>query len=255
MKRDSRVVAALLVLTLFGPFAAPATADDQRYLVSGRDSFVIGGGDIESEVDYRGTQRLTIVRHGKVARYVAKVAYERNDQGAETSASADFVVDLLPGGEQLASADHDPDYLTILNQPFSAQLDRKTLHDLRTLSGSAPFDFPSPFTGSVMHGTLKALGSGILGAHQVAGVRFAADGPMNGRLADRPGLNLIGTISMTGTAFYDVDTALLVSLDATVTISASVSNRQSNDPVTIVYRRSIRSDDQAQASAANRPRR
>ena len=158
MKRDSRVVAAFLLLTLFVPLTAPAAADDQRYLVSGRDSFVIGGGDIESEVDYRGTQQLTITRRGKVARYVAKVVYQRKDQGAETSASADFVVDLLPSGEQLASADHDPDYLTVLNQPFSAQLDRRTLNDLRTLRGSAPFDFPSPFTDSVMHGTLKALG-------------------------------------------------------------------------------------------------
>jgi hypothetical protein len=255
MKRDSRVVAALFVLTLLGPLAAPASADDQRYLVSGRDSFVIGGGDIESEVDYRGTQRLTIVRRGKVARYVAKVAYERNDQGAATSASADFVVDLSPSGEQLASADHDPDYLTVLNQPFSAQLDAKTLHDLRRLAGTAPFDVPSPFTGSVIHGTLRALGTGIMGAHQVAGVRFEADGPMKGRLVDRPGLNLVGTITMSGTAYYDLETALLVALDATVTISGTVSNRQSNDPVKIVYRRTIRSDDQAHASAANRPRR
>ena len=66
---------------------------------------------------------------------------------------------------------------------------------------------------------------------------------MNGRLPDRPGLSLVGGIAMSGTAYYDLDTALLVSLDATVTITGKVSNRNGNDPVTIVYRRTIRADD------------
>jgi hypothetical protein len=255
MKRDSGVAATFLALALAGALGAPARAADQRYLVSGRDSFVIGAGDIESEVQYRGTQRLTVTHRGKVSRYVAKVAYERNDQGAATSASADYVVDLLPNGDPLDAADHDPDYLTVLNQPFSAQLDPKTLRDLRDLHGSTPFDFPSPFTGSVIHGRLTALGTGILGPHQVAGVRFEAAGPMKGRLPDRPGLSLVGTIAMSGSAYYDLDSALLVWLDATVTISGTVSNRESNDPVTIVYRRTIRSDDQARASTAERGRR
>ena len=255
MKRDSKVVASLLGLALFGALAAAAAADDQQYLVSGRDSFVIGGGDIQSEVSYKGTERLSISRRGRVSRYVAKVDYERSEQGATAPASADFVLDLLPTGAEVASADHDPDFLTVLNQPFSAKLDAKTLRDLRRLRGTAPFDFPSPFTGSVMRGHLRALGIGILGAHQVVGVRFEAAARMNGTLADRPGLSLLGTIAMAGTAYYDLDSALLVALDATVTIAGNVSNRTSKDPVTIVYRRAIRSDDQARASTAEGTRR
>ena len=86
---------------------------------------------IKSETRYQGRELLTVRRHGKAMRYTAKVNYVRNDQGAESDAVADFVSDLLPTGEQLDSADHDPDYLTVLNQPFSAQLDVATLEDLK----------------------------------------------------------------------------------------------------------------------------
>jgi hypothetical protein len=243
MNRVQPVAATLLALALVNALGGTARAAGQRYQVSGHDSFVIGDGDIQSETEYRGTQVLTVSHRGKITRYVATAAYERSDQGAATKASADFVIDLLPSGDQIASADHDPDYLTILNQPFSARLDPKTLRDLRGLKGRAPFDFPSPFTGSAIHGHLDRAGSGFMGPHHVLGVRFEAAGPMNGRLPDRPGLSLVGGIAMSGTAYYDLDTALLVSLDATVTITGKVSNRNGNDPVTIVYRRTIRADD------------
>jgi hypothetical protein len=73
-------------------------------------------------------------------------------------------------------------------------------------------------------------------------VRFEAAGPMTGALPDRPGLTLAGKIAMRGTAYYDVDTALLLQLDTTVTISGTVSNRAGKDPVTIVYQRKIKAD-------------
>ena len=63
---------------------------------------------------------------------------------------------------------------------------------------------------------------------------------MNGRLPDRPGLTLSGTIAMRGTAYYDGATALLLALDTVVTITGNVSNRSNKDPVTIVYSRTIR---------------
>ncbi len=255
MKRAPVSVATLLTIALMSALAEPVRAADQGYLVSGRDSFIIGAGDIQSEVEYRGTQRLTIVRRGKTMRFIAKASYERSDQGATTTASADYVLDLLPNGDQLASADHDPDYLTILNQPFAAQLDLRTLRELRRLRSRAPFDFPSPFTGSTIHGQLERAGVGMIGRHQALGVRFDAAGPMKGRLPDRPGLNLAGGIVMRGTAYYDLESALLVWLDATVTISGTVSNRASSDPVTIVYRRTIRADDQPQGSTAQNGRR
>jgi len=145
-------------------------------------------------------------------------------------------------GDQIASADHDPDYLTVLNQPFAVQLDAKTLNELRTLRATAPFDYPSPFTNTVFHGRLERIGVGMIGPRQAVGVRFEAGGPMKGSLPDRPELKLVGGIVMSGSAYYDLETARLLSLDATVTISATVSNRSSKDPVTIVYRRTLRAD-------------
>ena len=53
-------------------------------------------------------------------------------------------------------------------------------------------------------------------------------------------MTLSGTIAMRGTAFYDIATSVLLALDTTVTITGNVSNRTGNDPVTIVYARTIR---------------
>jgi hypothetical protein len=242
MKRAPVVAAILCTLAIAGGPAGPVRAADQHYLVSGRDSFVIGDGDIQSEVNYRGSEVLTVTRRGTTTRYVAKVSYVRDDQGAASPATAAYVVDFSASGDQIASADHDPDYLTVLNQPFAAQLDAKTLTELRTLRAAAPFDFPSPFTNTTFHGRLERIGVGRIGPRQAVGVRFEAGGPMKGSLPDRPELKLVGGIVMSGSAYYDLETARLLSLDATVTISATVSNRSSKDPVTIVYRRTLRAD-------------
>jgi hypothetical protein len=218
---------------------------DQSYDVSGSDSFSIGAGDITSRVSYRGTETLTAEQNGRLIRLSARAVYVRSDQGAESQAVAEYVSDVAADGTVVASADRDPDYLTVLNQPFAAQLDRPTLDDLQSLRAPLPFDFPSPFTGSSLHGYLQKLPPGSVAGRPAAGVRFEAAGPMRGALPDRPGLTLIGTIAMRGTAFYDRSRALLLALDATVTISGYVSNRTGNDQVTIVYRRTIRAADAA----------
>src|ERR1700724_1294064 len=132
----------VLALALAGELWAAQACADQAYTVTGKDSFTIGGGDIQSEVEYRGSQILTVRRHGKATRYVAKVEYVRTEQGASSSEHGSFVADMLPSGEQLDSANQDPDYLTVLNQPFSVQLDPATLAALRRLDGPLPFEFP-----------------------------------------------------------------------------------------------------------------
>ena len=220
-----------------------AQSQEHRYVVTGRDSFSIGDGDITSETRYRGTETLTVRRNGKAMRYTAKVEYTRDDQGASSDAKADYVTDLLPSGEALDTADHDPDYLTILNQPFAAQLDTATLTELRHIHGPVPFEFPSPFTGATLHGRLDAVGPGRIGGRDAFGVRFLAGGPVRGPLPDRPGLILRGGIVMRGTAYYDTASALLLALDATVPISGSLSNRKAKDAVTIVYRRVVRAQE------------
>ncbi len=242
----------LLALLVAREFASSAAAD-QAYTVTGKDSFSIGAGEIHSEVTYAGTQTLALSRHGKTTRYAAHVAYTRSDGTASTGATGDYVADVLPSGDTLDSADHDPDYLTVLNQPFAARLDRQTLADLRRLKGPLPFDFPSPFTGSSLHGYLRHLGNGLIGPRRAIGVKFEAAGPMKGALPDRPGLTLAGTIAMRGSAYYDAADAILLTLDTTVTIVGTVSNRSSNDPVTIVYERKIHADVPPRAQGTQTP--
>lgn len=246
------LVVSYLALAYVCAVAAPAGAD-QTYAVSGRDSFAIGAGDIRSVVTYEGMQRLRVRKRGKFVRLDAHVTYVRGDGSARSDAVGDYVADVLPSGEMVDSADHDPDYLTVLNQPFAAQLDRATLADLQHLHGALPFDFPSPFTGSSLHGYLQHIGNGRVRSRRSVGVRFESAGPMRGELPDRPGLTLQGTIAMRGTAYYDLDTALLVLLDTTVTITGNVSNRTGKDPVTITYARTIRANGGARAGKALPP--
>ncbi len=244
------LAAALLVLVLAGELTTAAYADE-TYTVSGSDDFSIGSREIRSEISYRGRQTLQARPHGDGTRLRAYVTYTRDDAGARSIATGEYVTDLSPAGETLATADHDPDNLTVLDQPFAAQLDRQTLHDLGGLHGALPFDFPSPFTRSSLHGYLQHIAGTKVAGRRAVGVRFEAAGPMHGSIPDRPGLTLAGTIAMHGTAFYDSATAILLALDMTVTVSGNVSNRSRpvhqrkalvnrKDPVRIVYSRTIR---------------
>lgn len=251
MKRAPLVASFLLLAVLWEP-STPARAG-QVYTVAGKDSFSIGAGDIQSEVVYAGTQTLSLRKRGRVLRFKAHVQYDRSDGNASTPATGDYVADVLPSGETLDSADNDPDYLTVLNQPFAAQLDSATLGDLRHLNGALPFDFPSPITGSSLHGYLEHVADGPVGGRSAIGVKFEAAGPMKGTLPDRPGLTLEGTISMRGTAYYDVRSALLLALQTTVTIEGTVSNRAGKDPVKIVYDRTIRARRHGTAETARSP--
>jgi len=231
---------AVALFYALGPAAQAAQTSTWTYATIGSDDFSIGAGDVKSSVGYRGRQTLTIERHGERIRFRAHVRYTRSEASADHQLAANYVADVLPSGTLLSSSDRDPDYLTILNQPFAAQLDGPTLTDLSGLHGSLPFDFPSPFTGSSLHGYLQHVTAGPVKGHPSVAVRFEAAGRMRGALPDRPGLSLGGTIAMRGTAYYDRRTAVLLVLDTTVTISGNVSNRTSRDPVTIVYARSIR---------------
>ncbi|GAC1444758.1 MAG: hypothetical protein NVS2B8_21170 [Vulcanimicrobiaceae bacterium] len=239
---------SFLTLALTCVLVAAARAD-QTYTVSGKDTFAVGADDIRSEVTYNGLQRLSVTRRGALQRMQAHVAYTRSDGSAQNEATADYTADVTAAGETTDSADHDPDYLTVLNQPFSAVLDRGTLADLQHLHGALPFDFPSPFTGSSLHGYLQHIGNARVGPSHSIGVRFESAGPMKGELPDRPGITLVGTIAMRGTAYYDRRTALLLALETTVTITGTVSNRAGKDPVTITYARSIHASPHAASTA------
>jgi hypothetical protein len=233
---------ALILLALVFALAARANANPalQRYTVDGKDTYRIAGSDLRTEIVYAGTQQLSIRHRGGTTYFAATVSYERRESSGTTRASGSFDSEILANGEERDTANSDPDYLTILNQPFAVQLDGPTLNDLRHVTGAVPFDFPSPMTGAPLHGSLRRLADGTLNGHRVLGIAFSAQGQLHGSLPDRPEMSLSGTITMNGTAYYAYADALLLALDATLQIDGRVANSGQNDPVSIVYKRTIR---------------
>ncbi len=253
--RRAVVAGTFALLTAVAASAAAAGAD-QAYAVNGRDTFRMGSGDVHSETVYHGVQRLTISRTGATTTYIARVEYDKDGDGGRQHQRASFTSTLLPSGEQKDGPAADPDYLTVLNQPFAVQLDAPTMRDLRHVKRAVPFDFPSPMTGAVLRGTLRRLPDAMVGGVRAMGIAFEARGPLHGALPDRPAMQLAGTITMKGTAYYDYATTLLVALEATLAIDGNLDDSARRSPVSIVYARSIRSATAQQAAGiAPSPRR
>jgi hypothetical protein len=61
-------------------------------------------------------------------------------------------------------------------------------------------------------------------------------------------MQLAGSITMTGTAYYAYDSALLLALDATLAIDGNLDDAARRAPVSIVYARSIRAAEGSQAA-------
>lgn len=238
----ARFLTGSLLVLAFVALASAARADApvQAYAMDGTDSFRIAGRELQTEIAYSGRQQLTIRRGGGATHFTAAASYDRREGATATHATGYFSSTILPNGEQRDDGDGDPDYLTILNQPFSVELDGPTLHDLRSLAGAVPFDFPSPMTGAPLHGSLRRLPDGTLGGKRVLGIAFVAHGPLNGALPERPETALSGTITMNGTAYYAYADALLLALDATLQIDGNIVDGGHSEAVTIVYKRTIR---------------
>lgn len=234
-----RRVAGTFVLLLAVAATAAAARADQAYAVEGRDTFRAGTGDVRSETVYHGVQRLTIVRKGKSTTYDARVEYDRDSDGGRQHQRASFISTVLPSGQQKDGPGSDPDYLTVLNQPFAVQLDAPTMRDLAHVTRAVPFDFPSPMTGATLHGTLRRLPDAMVGVTRAMGIAFEAKGPLHGALPDRPAMQLAGQITMKGTAYYAYGSALLLALDATLAIDGNIDDAARRSPVSIVYARSI----------------
>jgi hypothetical protein len=233
---------SLWLLLALACTTTPVLSDQQiqPYTLEGSDAFSIAGRRLQSTITYHGREDLTLAALGGATHYHAIVTYVKNDGSASTSAHAAYALTMSPAGDVSNQENADPDYLTILNQPFSVQLDTPTMRDLHGLTQPVPFDFPSPMTGAPLHGSLRRLVDGTLGGVRVLGIAFSATGPLAGTLPDRPALALHGTIRMNGTAYYAYASALLLALDATLLIEGKVDGPSGNDTVTITYKRSIR---------------
>ena len=233
--RSSMAILALLL-------AATPTESHQTYTVTGKDSYQIGSRELRSDTSYEGTEKLTIRNAAGVTRYYARAAYIKTDQGQRRSSIASFESEMLPSGQERDVASNDPDFLTVLNQPFAVQLDVQTLRDVRKLREPSPFTFTSAMTGATLRGTLFHVTDGLIAGHPVVGIGFDASGPMRGGLPEHPEIALHGTIRMSGRAYYTRTSALLLALDAKLQIAGTLANTSTSDRVKILYRRVIRAE-------------
>ena len=227
---------------------------DQQYATNGEDVYRIGTDPAVSRVVYTGSQRLIVNRQGKQARYDAQARYERASAEGKVRVDARFVQELTAAGSFEDRIDEDPDFLTILNQPFAVQLDPTTMRDLRGLHYKVPFNAISPVGGdAVLRGFLRPGTAGEVNGRPTIAVKFEAEGPMTGPLPDRTDATMNGKMRMDGTAYYATDDAMLLALDATLTIVAQLKRGNEIVPVRIVYRRTIRASEAAETTAAPSP--
>jgi hypothetical protein len=232
--------AAVVTAALLSSLAIPAAAG-QRYDVSGEDTYQIGASADTTQITYAGAENLDVVTDPNGHRYVAEVDYTREDESGKAQVHARFVQELLHDGTFEDRTDEDPDFLTVLNQPFAVQLDAPTLRDLEHLHGMVPFEAASPLGGAKLSGYLRSAPPGNVSGLHAVGVRFEASGPMSGALPDHPHALLVGKMRMNGTAYYAATGALLLALDATLTIDGKLKGGPDTVPVRIVYHRTIRS--------------
>lgn len=229
--------------------AVPARAD-QQYVVSGNDRYQIGQTNVLTKISYAGDQRLSVRKDGDQTRFTAQVHYIRVDSSGKVPAQATFVQMMTPQGELRDKADLDPDYLTVLNQPFAVELDSGTFHDLLHVRGRIPFAFPAPMTGGTLRGYLERGAIGPVASRPALAVSFDASGPISGPLPDRTEMTISGRMRMRGTAYYAVrGPTLLLALNETLSITGTISDRGASSPVTIVYRRTLKADDSQPASS------
>jgi hypothetical protein len=215
---------------------------DFQYDLVGEDRYRIESNANVSTVTYGGTERLSVSRDGRALRFDARASYVRQSPDGRSSSSARFVSELLPDGSFENTVDNDPDFLTLLNQPFAVQLDAATVRDLRELHGSGPFSAGSPVGGAELRGSLRHGIDGSIDGLPTVAVRFEAAGPMDGTLPGSSNTVLAGTMRMDGTAYYSLAGGLLLALRATLTIDARVREGRPVVvvPVQIVYKRWIR---------------
>jgi hypothetical protein len=226
---------------------APAHADLQ-YQTAGEDIYRIESSATVSRVTYAGSERLSIRRDGRAVRFEAQARYTRTAPSGKTNAEALFVQTLEPNGSFEDRVDDDPEFLTILNQPFAVRLDAATLRDVRALRGRIPFSATSPLGGTtLLRGFLRPGVNGTIQGRPTVAVRFEAEGPMNGTLPGHADATVVGSMQMDGTAYYALDDAVLLGLNVTMTIQARLHEHQPSVsvPVRIIYRRWMRAEPNA----------
>ncbi len=184
-----------------------------------------------------------MTREGRSLRFEARAQYTHDGPDGRGSDEAHFVQMLQPNGTFEDRDDDDPDFLTILNQPFAVRLDATTLRDVQALRKPVPFAASSPLGGSSeLRGFLRPGVNGPVDGRPTVAVRFEAEGSMNGPLPGHSGATVAGGMHMNGTAYYALRDAILLALNVTLTIEARLRERETSAsvPIRITYHRWIR---------------
>lgn len=233
-----RCIGSIVSLIVALSVATPVQAD-QAYLVDGTDSFTVGARDVRGAVVYAGRENLTAARDGERTRFESTVDYSRSEQGTRSRGHSTFASVVGPAGEPEDESGGDPDYVSVLNQPFAIVLDAPTMRDLARLTAPVALSFVLPLTGEPLTGTLRRGPDAFVAGERVLQVVFAAQGPVHGPIG-RSGVAVDGRIAMRGTAYYSYASALLLALDTRLAISGKLHGEAARRSVTIVYGRRIR---------------
>ena len=246
-----RIVAALFSVLLLGAHAPThcASALSRFY---GEDAYTIDGRNVMTVV-YDGTQSLRVSRVGADLRFENVIEYTKTLGSRVRRKTARVVRILTPDLREIrTSLNQDEDSLSLLDQPFAARIDGKTLAALAGLTQSIPFTASSPLGGAPLHGSLRAVGSPATVPAGGVRVAFTASGPMRGPLPELPTASIDGKISLVGTAEYDAAGAL-VRLRSRLRITGLLAASGQSGPIEILFVRRFAPDCAPTAAPAASP--
>ena len=246
-----RIAAALFSVLLLGARAA-AQCPSALSRFQGEDAYTIDGRNVMTVV-YNGTQSLRVRRVGANLRFENDINYTKRLGSHVRRKTARVVRILTPHLREIrTSLNQDEDSLSLLDQPFAARIDAKTLAALAGLAQAIPFTASSPLGGVPLHGSLRTVESSTKAP--VGGVRvaFTASGPMSGPLPELPTASIDGKMSLVGTAEYD-STGSLVRLRSRLRITGVLAASGQSGPIQILFVRHFAPDCAKAAAPAVSP--
>ena len=235
-----RIVAALFSVLLLGANAGTQCSSPiSRF--HGEDAYTIDGRNVMT-VLYDGTQSLRVRPDGTDLRFENVIHYTKRLGSHVRHKTARVVRLLTPDLREIrTSLNQDEDSLSLLDQPFAARIDAKTLAALAGLQQAIPFTASSPLGGAPLHGTLRSADMPERAPAGGVRVAFTASGPMRGPLPELPTASIDGTISLVGTAEYDA-TGALVRLRSRLQIHGVLAASGQSGPIEILFMRRFAPD-------------
>lgn len=204
-----------------------------RYALRGSDTYEISRG-ASIIVVYAGTERLRVSLTKSESDLAIATRYLRLNATRLAHRNAGFYERIGANGATLEQGGSDPDFLTLLNQPMRAWIDRKTLHALVNLRTNLPFEAPSPLGGTLL-GTLEHDRNSAHPNHVV--LSFSATGLMLGKITAQATLFADAAITMHATGFYARQSGLLDQLWVTLRVNGTLRGVEGTTPLRIIYRR------------------